>query len=173
VDKAEFFAIMGAFPKGVTIVTTLDDTGTPKGLTSNDIASVSAEPPMMLVCVNKTSNTLPALRATRRWVVNFLAAGRGELSNQFASKIPDKFTDVSWRPGKLGMPVLYADSIAYAECTTEQEIDAGDHVILLGRVEAGQQLGPSRTPLTHFRRTYAEWSDAFVVPAITVGHPTV
>ncbi len=157
---------MGAFPKGVTIVSTLDNTGNPKGLTSNDIASVSAEPPMMLICVNKASNTLPALRSTRRWAVNFLA-GRGELSNQFASKLIDKFTDVSWQPGKLGMPILYADSIAYAECTTEREIDAGDHVIFLSRAEEGESLAPNKTPLTHFRRTYAEWSDAFSTTAIT------
>jgi flavin reductase (DIM6/NTAB) family NADH-FMN oxidoreductase RutF len=127
---------------------------------------------MMLVCVNKTTNTLPALRSTRRWVVNVLASGRGELSNQFASKIPDEFTDVSWRPGTPGMPILCDDSIAYAGCTTEQEIDAGVHVILLGRVESGEALAPSKPPPTHFRRTYAEWSDASVVPALMVGTPT-
>ena len=65
VDKATFFAIMGAFPTGVTIVTTMDQNGEPKGLTSNAVASVSAEPPLMLVCVDKRSNTLEALRARR------------------------------------------------------------------------------------------------------------
>jgi flavin reductase (DIM6/NTAB) family NADH-FMN oxidoreductase RutF len=77
---------MGAFPTGVTIVTTLDERGQPKGLTSNAVCSVSPDPPLLLVCVDQCSNTLPALQHTRRFVVNYLVAGRGELSNLFASK---------------------------------------------------------------------------------------
>src|SRR5919202_4703650 len=103
-DRAQFFAIMGAFPTGVTIVATLDRDGQPKGLTSNAVCSVSADPPLMLVCVEKNSNTLQPLRESKRFVVNYLAAGRGELSNLFASKEPDKFAHVSWRPATNGMP---------------------------------------------------------------------
>jgi flavin reductase (NADH) len=157
VDKATFFAIMGAFPTGVTIVTTLDGDGQPKGLTSNAISSVSAEPPLMLVCVDKRSNTLPALRDSKKWVVNFLSSGRGDLSNLFASKEPDKFQGLSWRPANNGMPWLQADTLAHAECTTEQEIDAGDHVILIGRVDDGQPPAPGTHPLMYFRRTYGTW----------------
>src|ERR687887_268194 len=80
VDKATFFAIMGAFPTGVTIVTALDADGAPRGLTSNAVCSVSAEPPLLLVCVDKNSNTLPALRHSRRFVVNYLRAERNELA---------------------------------------------------------------------------------------------
>ena len=156
-DKATFFAIMGAFPTGVTVVTTLDEQGEPKGLTSNAVSSVSAEPPLMLVCVDKRSNTLPALRHTGKWVVNFLSAGRGDLSNLFASKEPDKFHAVSWHPAANGMPWLHKDSLAHAECTTDQEIDAGDHVILIGRVEAGQAAAPGTHPLLYFRRDYGTW----------------
>src|SRR5919206_4658402 len=103
-DRAQFFAIMGAFPTGVTIVATLDNEGQPKGLTSNAVCSVSADPPLMLVCVDKHSNTLPALRQSKRFVVNYLAAGRGELSNLFASKEPDKIARVAWPAGPHGMP---------------------------------------------------------------------
>lgn len=111
----------------------------------------------MLVCVDKRSNTLPALRHSRKWVVNFLAAGRGELSNVFASKEPDKFASVSWRPASNGMPLLHADSIAHAECALEQEVDAGDHVVMIGRVVAGEPPAPGTQPLMYFRRTYATW----------------
>ncbi len=159
-NKAAFFAVMGAFPTGVTIVTTLDEQGQPRGLTSNAIASVSADPPLMLACIDKRSNTLAAARHSGRWVVNFLAAGRGDLSNLFASKEPDKFADVSWKPASNGMPLLHADVIAHAECTTEQEIDAGDHVILIGRVVDGQPPAPGTKPLMYFRRTYGTWPDA-------------
>ena len=159
VDKASFFAIMGAFPTGVTVVTALDDNGEPRGLTSNAISSVSAEPPLVLVCVDKRSNTLPALRHSRRFVVNFLSNGRGDLSNLFASKAADKFADVAWRPAGNGMPWLHVDSLAHAECTTEQEIDAGDHVILIGRVTGGQPPSPGTQPLMYFRRTYGTWQE--------------
>jgi flavin reductase (DIM6/NTAB) family NADH-FMN oxidoreductase RutF len=158
VDKATFFAIMGAFPTGVTIVTTLDSDGHPKGLTSNAVCSVSAEPPLVLVCVDKRSNTLPALQQTRKFVVNYLVAGRGELSNLFASKEPDKFVDVAWRPASNGMPLLHADTLAHAECTTIQEIEAGDHIIIIGHVAGGQPAAPGTLPLLYFRRGYSTWT---------------
>ena len=91
---------MGAFPTGVGIVTTMDEHNQPQGLTSNALCSVSADPPLLLVCVDKNSNTLPALRHSKKFVVNYLSAGRGDLANLFASKEPDKFQNVSWRPGQ-------------------------------------------------------------------------
>src|SRR3977135_4659871 len=91
-DRATFFAIMGAFPTGVGIVTTLDEHNQPRGLTSNALCSVSADPPLLLVCVDKNSNTLPALRHSQKLVVNYLSAGRGGLGNllspQRAGQLP-------------------------------------------------------------------------------------
>jgi flavin reductase (DIM6/NTAB) family NADH-FMN oxidoreductase RutF len=157
VDKATFFAIMGAFPTGVTIVTALDQDGAPRGLTSNAVCSVSAEPPLILVCVDKRSQTLPALQASRGFVVNYLLAGRDELANLFASKEPDKFKDVAWRPAGNGMPLLHEDSLAHAECSVVQEIEAGDHIVFIGQVEGGEPPMPASQPLMYFRRTYGTW----------------
>lgn len=157
VDRATFTAIMGAFPTGVAVVTTLDADGRPRGLTSNALTSVSAEPPLVLVCVDRRSNTLPALQHTRKFVVNFLAEGRADLSNRFATKDPDKFAGVAWRPTASGIPVLHADSFAHAECVVEQEIEAGDHILFIGRVVAGRPPTPGVQPLMYFRRTYASW----------------
>jgi len=159
VDRATFFAIMSAFPTGVTVVTTMDGDGEPRGLTSNAVCSVSAEPPLLLVCVDKKSNTLPGLRHTGRFVVNYLAAGRGDLANRFASKEPDKFAGVSWRPAHNGMPWLHADSLAHAECSVTQEIEAGDHYVFLGQVDDGQAAAPGTQPLMYFRRTYGTWRE--------------
>ena len=88
--------------------------------------------------------TLPALRAGGRFVVNFLREGRSEIARLFASKRDDKFDQVDWRPSASGMPVLTADALAWAECVTVQELEPGDHVILLGQVEEGAAL-PTRT----------------------------
>ena len=158
-DRATFFAIMGAFPTGVGVVTALDEQNQPRGLTSNALCSVSAEPALMLVCVDKNSNTLSALRHSKKFVVNYLSAGRGDLANLFASKEPDKFQDVSWRPASNGMPWLHTDTIAHAVCNLKQELDAGDHLILLGEVVDGHAPSPGTKPLMYFRRTYGTWQD--------------
>ncbi|MBA3348556.1 MAG: flavin reductase family protein [Actinobacteria bacterium] len=154
VDRDGFLAIMSAFPTGVAIVTTLDEGGEPKGLTTNAICSVSADPPMLLVCVDRTSRTLAALRHARRFVVNFMSDGSAELCARFASKTEDKFAGVEWEPGLGGVPLLTADALAIAECRTEQELEVGDHLILTGFVEAGRPPDPERVPILYFRRTY-------------------
>jgi flavin reductase (DIM6/NTAB) family NADH-FMN oxidoreductase RutF len=156
-DRATFFAIMGAFPTGVGVVTTMDADNQPRGLTTNALCSVSADPPLLLVCVDKNSNTLPSLRHSKKFVVNYLSAGRGDLANVFASKEPDKFAGVAWRPAANGMPWLHVDTIAHAECTVQEEIEAGDHLIFLGLVETGQPPAPGTKPLMYFRRTYGTW----------------
>jgi flavin reductase (DIM6/NTAB) family NADH-FMN oxidoreductase RutF len=158
-DRATFFAIMGAFPTGVGVVTTLDEQGQAKGLTTNALCSVSADPPLVLVCVDRHSNTLPGLRHTRKFVVNYLSAGRGDLANLFASKEQDKFQNVSWRPAANGMPWLHTDSIAHAECNITNEIEAGDHFVFIAEVSDGQPPAPGTKPLMYFRRTYGTWHE--------------
>ncbi|MBA2331251.1 MAG: flavin reductase family protein [Actinobacteria bacterium] len=154
VSREELTSIMSAFPTGVAIVTTLDEHGEPRGLTTNAVCSVSADPPLLLVCVDRTSRTLAALQHAKRFVVNFMSDGRGDLCALFASKAEDKFADVRWEPGLGGVPCLTEDALAYAECLTEEELEAGDHLILIGRVEAGSAPDPERVPILYFRRAY-------------------
>ena len=152
---------MSAFPTGVAVVTTLDADGEPRGLTTNALCSVSAEPALLLISVDRESRTLPALLHSRRFVVNFLAERRDELAKRFASKAEDKFADVVWEPGLGGMPCLREDALAYAECETEQELEAGDHVIITGLVVAGMAPDPASVPILYFRR---EYSSPIVMP---------
>ena len=135
--RQSFFEIMASFPSGVAIVTTLDPEGAPRGLTTTAVSSVSAHPPTVLVCVDLGSRTLEALRARRRFVVNFMGQGRSQLCLLFASKADDKFDRVSWRPTETGLPLLEEDVLAWAECCTMHDLEVGDHVILVARVEAG------------------------------------
>src|SRR4051794_35071621 len=157
VDRATFFASMAAFPTGVTVVTTVDADGRPLGLTCNAFTSVSAEPPLVLVSLDRGSNTLPALLETRRFVVNFLAAGRGDLATTCAGKGDGKFAEISWTPSAHGLPVLEEDSIAYVICELAEEIEAGDHVLLLGRGHEARPPEPHAVPLLYFRRTFDRW----------------
>ena len=107
VERDDFFAIMSAFPTGVAIVTTLEPDGTPRGLTTNAVTSVSAEPPILLVCVDSDSRTLPALLHSKRFVVNFMRHDCAEICSLFASKADDKFSTVAWTPGLGGVPILH------------------------------------------------------------------
>ena len=158
IDREAFFEIMASFPSGVAIVTTLDEQGAPKGLTTTAVASVSAHPPLLLVCVDLASRTLPALQARRRFVVNFLREGRSELALRFASKAEEKFGSLSWRPTESGLPLLVDDALAWAECETAEELETGDHVILLGSVDAGGGPSDEDTPLLYYRRSWGVWA---------------
>ena len=128
IDRQSFFDVMASFPSGVAIVTTVAADGAPRGLTTTAVCSVSADPPTILVCVDLASRTLAALRASRRFVVNFMGEGRSELCLLFASKAEDKFAHVAWRPTPSGLPLLADDVLAWAECATMQELVVGDHV---------------------------------------------
>jgi flavin reductase (DIM6/NTAB) family NADH-FMN oxidoreductase RutF len=160
VDRDTFVEIMASYPAGVAIVTTLDADGTPRGLTTTAVSSVSAEPPLLLVCVDLTSRTLPALRAGGRFVVNFLREGRSEVARLFASKRDDKFEQVRWQATSSGMPCLAEDALAWAECVTVQELEPGDHVILLGQVEEGSGSADEDAPLMYYRRSWGVWKPA-------------
>ena len=149
---------MASFPSGVAIVTTIGEDGSPKGLTTTAVASVSAHPPVLLVCVDVASRTLAALRARRRFVVNFMREGRSELCLHFASKAEAKFAGVAWQPTESGLPLLVEDALAWAECETAEELETGDHVVVFGRVEAGAGPRDEATPLMYYRRSWGVWA---------------
>jgi flavin reductase (DIM6/NTAB) family NADH-FMN oxidoreductase RutF len=164
-DKKEFFEIMASFPTGVAIVTTVDQHGAPVGLTTSAICSVSAEPPLLLVCVDRSSRTLPALSASRRFLVHLVREGRDETCTRFASKQADKFRDIAWRPNPSGLPLLYDDAFAWLECGTMREIAAGDHLVIIGLVKTGRIRDDDLFPTVYFRRSYRGWErhrEAFV-----------
>jgi flavin reductase (DIM6/NTAB) family NADH-FMN oxidoreductase RutF len=159
-DRQAFFEVMASFPSGVAVVTTVDADGTPFGLTTTAVASVSADPPTLLVCVDLGSRTLPVLRSARRFVVNFMRAGRSELCLLFASKADDKFSRVAWRRTESGLPLLEHDALAWAEAATQQELVIGDHVVLIASVDAGAALGDGLAPLMYYRRSWGVWTPA-------------
>ncbi len=149
--------IMACFPSGVAIVTAREADGKPRGLTLSAFCAVSLDPPLVLVCVDKTSHTLPALQAAGGFTVNFLAGGREHLAVLYASKAEEKFEGISWRPPDLpeGGPVLQDDCAAYAVCWTRQAIEAGDHWVFIGEVREGSVI-EGRLPLVYHRRGFVD-----------------
>jgi flavin reductase (DIM6/NTAB) family NADH-FMN oxidoreductase RutF len=164
IDGQLFRAVLGSFPTGVTIVTTVGSDGMQRGFTCNAICSVSADPPLLLFCLAKKAGCVSAFLERKAFVVNFLAAGRGELSTRFASPVEDKFAGITWQPSALagGSPILVNDNVAYAECTLSQVVDAGDHHVLIGLVGGGATNGGN--PLIYLRRMYAAWPESDPAP---------
>jgi flavin reductase (DIM6/NTAB) family NADH-FMN oxidoreductase RutF len=146
---------MAAFPSGVVVLTAFGPDSLPRGLTVSAFCAVSLEPPLALACIDKTSNTLPALQHAGGFTANILAAGREQLARRMATKLTDKFDGIAWRRpvSDHGGPILEKDAVGYAVCTLKETIEAGDHWILIGNVVEGDH-DASRPPMIFSRRGY-------------------
>ncbi|TCN33088.1 flavin reductase family protein [Sinorhizobium americanum] len=125
----------GSFMTGVTVVTANDTSGRPIGFTANSFASVSIDPPLLLVCLAKTSRNFATMTMAKGFGVNVLSEKQMTVSNTFAKPVEDRFAAVEWKNGPHGAPILAGVS-AWFDCSTNEIVDAGDHAILIGRVEA-------------------------------------
>ncbi|QTD95074.1 flavin reductase [Burkholderia anthina] len=130
----------GAFMTGVTIVTTTRDDGQPLGFTANSFSSVSLDPALLLVSIAKTSSNFQTFSTTGHFAINILAEGQKELSNIFARPSDDRFAKVGWHLSAHRNP-LVDDVSAWFDCTTHAVIDAGDHALIVGKVEAFHSAG--------------------------------
>ena len=166
VGRDLYRAISASFPTGVVIVATLDENKAPKGLLTQAYIGLSTDPPLLLISIDRTSRTLPALQKRRAFVINFLREGAEDLATLFASKSDDKFRDVPWQPSPDadGSPILRDVSVAYAACRVTESREAGDHWIFIGSLEAGEVLGGA--PLMYYRRAYAAWPAERPAPSL-------
>ena len=151
VDASTFRKALGCFVTGVTVVTARDSGGLPHGFTANSFTSVSLDPPLVLVCVGDAVQSLEVFRACEGFAINILAESQQEISDTFATEGPDRFAEVRWRAGSRGSPILEG-CVAFLECVPWRRIEAGDHMILVGRVLAFEQS--VRRPLAYFRGSY-------------------
>ncbi|HEY1977932.1 MAG TPA: flavin reductase family protein [Candidatus Baltobacteraceae bacterium] len=143
----EFKHTMRHVPTGVTVVTSFKD-GEPRGITVSAFASVSADPPIVLICINRAARSYLFISASRAFCVNVLAGSQRDLAERFSGKIRDRqFDEMQYRVGETGAPVLEG-TIAHFECTVTEEHHAGSHSIFLGRVIAC--AGRPGTPLGYF-----------------------
>ena len=133
-DSKQLRNALGAFPTGVTILTTRDAEGELHGVTANSFSSVSLDPPLVLWSKAITSKSYPAFRDSGHFAVNILAEDQLVLSNHFARSVPDKFMGIEHSLGMGAVPVL-PGSAAHLECTKVATYPGGDHVVYLGRVE--------------------------------------
>jgi flavin reductase (DIM6/NTAB) family NADH-FMN oxidoreductase RutF len=161
-DRAELYReLLSSFPAGVTVVTAFDADGSPRGLTLIAFCGVSLEPPLVLVCVDRASNTLPAIQNSRGFTINFIGHRSDHVARLMATKSGDKFTRIAWSRPHLpeGGPVLHEDSAAHIVCRTWKALEAGDHWIFIGEVMEGA-TAEGQLPLVFHRRAFIDLSEA-------------
>jgi flavin reductase (DIM6/NTAB) family NADH-FMN oxidoreductase RutF/DNA-binding GntR family transcriptional regulator len=145
-DQQAFRDVIGRFASGLTVITTTVDRA-PFGTTASAVSSLSLEPPMVLVCLNKASETQAAILKAGAFCVNILAEGQQDLAYQLAGK-GDKFAGTGYQGGIDGVPVL-RDTLAHLECRVAETVTGGTHTVFLAHVAVA--AGREGAPLTYFR----------------------
>ena len=134
IEPSLYKEVMGAFPSGVTVVTTLDAYGEIVGITASAFSALSLDPALVLFCPNYASDTYPVLRDSQRFAIHLLAADQQAEAYAFAGKGKDKARGIDWQLSALGNPLL-ARATAIIECELWREYDGGDHAIIVGAVQ--------------------------------------
>jgi flavin reductase (DIM6/NTAB) family NADH-FMN oxidoreductase RutF len=153
-----FREVMGHFATGISVVTTFEaDDRTPAGITVNAFSSVSLEPALVMVALDRRRFITPMVREAGRYAVNVLGADQQALSDCFAhapvSPGRELFCGAAWTPGPTGLPLIDG-AIATLECTVVETFSAGDHDLFIGHVDSLEQHREGVAPLLYYRRRY-------------------
>jgi flavin reductase (DIM6/NTAB) family NADH-FMN oxidoreductase RutF/DNA-binding GntR family transcriptional regulator len=154
-EATAFRDVIGRFASGVTVVTTTLD-GKDFGTTASAMSSLSLEPPMLLVCLNRSSGTQKAILAAGRFGVNILSEDQAEVAQAFAVKSPDKFRDAAVVRGQLDVPLI-PGSLAQLECRVSETATGGTHTVFLAEVERAE--ASEGAPLTYYRGRFGRFED--------------
>lgn len=151
VSSADFRSALSRFASGVTVVTTKDAAGKRFGITVSAFCSVSLDPPLVLICIEKTTGSHHAFEQSGRFTVNILASNEPHVSDHFASLIEDKFAGIEHAVDEHGVPILQG-SLATLQCRLFKTLDGGDHSIFIGEVE--HVIVRDADPLVYFKGSY-------------------
>ena len=152
VEPALFRQLLGRFATGVTIITCRTAKDDPVGMTANSLGSVSLDPPLVLVSVEKVHEMHAALERATHYVFNVLSSEQEALSRRFAGAEPERFKGVSYHENDRGIAVLEG-CVAHIECEKHAAVPGGDHTVFIGLVVGGDAT--DRRPLLYYRGGYA------------------
>ena len=145
--------MLGRFPSGVTVVTTKAADGTDQGMTVSAFSSLSLDPPLVLICIEKSASVHGALTTASGFIVNVLSAKQEQIARRFAIVDIDRFEGVGFARSAQGYAIL-DDVLAVIECDRVSLCEGGDHTIIVGEVETTR--AESGTPLLYYRGGYAQ-----------------
>lgn len=155
IDNATFRWVLGSFASGVTVVT-VEHEGTYHGSTVASFCSLSLDPPLVLVCIDRHATSHTYIEQSGQFAVNILGEESADVSRHFASRNPDKFATIDYQLGVLGVPLL-DNAIATLECRVVSQFPGGDHSIFVGEVLSAAARDDAQ-PLLYFRRNYYQLS---------------
>lgn len=167
----DFRHVLGHFPTGVVAITATEPDGSPTGMTIGSFTSVSLDPPLVAFLPSKTSSTFPKIRDAGAFCVNVLSADQEDICRRFASHGAAKFDGTSWRPGPSGSPIIDG-VVAWIDCRIETIHDAGDHYIVIGRVD-DLATSAGDFPLLFFQGGYGKFTSPWLVMPPVAGMETV
>ncbi len=149
-DQVHFRDALGRFASGITVVTVSDGNNDVGGLTANAFSSLSLDPPLVLVCIDQLSKAREYIEAERHFTIHVLAEHQEEVALAFAQRGPDKAKGIGWTTSERGIPVL-DDYLVALECQLENQLEGGDHMIIVGRVLDIKVSDIEHAPLTYYR----------------------
>ncbi len=158
ISASEFKQAMQYWASGVTVVTTSSQEYGLQGMTVSAFSSVSAEPPLILCCLNGSADTIKGIDASQCFAVNVLAQTQHNVSNQFAGGCSqeERFAYHAWHTANTGAPLL-RESLMSLDCKLVEKVQAGSHWIVIGEVQACETRDGE--PLLYYRTRYRELSD--------------
>ncbi|MEV0602796.1 flavin reductase family protein [Streptomyces sp. NPDC050315] len=163
VDRGEFRRVLGHFASGVTVITAPGDAAAPApaGFACQSFASLSLDPPLVAFMVARTSTTWPVIARAGVFCVNILGAGQGTLCRSFAVSGADKFAGVRHAPAPVSGSPRLADVPAWIDCTVQAVHTGGDHLVVVGRVDAlgTDEAAAAAGPLLFHRGTFGEFRE--------------
>jgi flavin reductase (DIM6/NTAB) family NADH-FMN oxidoreductase RutF len=153
VDQSSFRSVLGRFASGVTVVTTVDKRGRDIGMTVSAFASLSLDPPLVLICVDHSASVYTPLSKATHFVANILSDGQEALARRFAEPNPNRFDGIGYQRGQTGGAIL-DEVLGYVECKVVDRHESGDHDIIIGSVEVATYN--EGKPLLYYRGGYAQ-----------------
>jgi flavin reductase (NADH)/flavin reductase len=158
-DQDAFKAGMRRLAASVTVLTVMRPGGRRHGMTATAICSVSAEPPTLLCCINRSTSAHEAFIDCGHFAINVLSASDGEIANRFASRLgrEERFEKGCWLAGESGVPLLES-AVANFECRRTKVVDVGTHSVIFGEVEAVRIRGEHVLPLLYAHGGYGRFS---------------
>lgn len=152
VDADAFRSALGRFASGVTVITTRAADSTDHGMTASAFCSVSLEPPLILVCIEKIASMHGALTSCTHFAVNVLAHDQEQVARRFAESEGNRFEGIGFSRGAHAIPII-DDALGVLECRRATTYDGGDHTIVVGEVETAAWR--DEKPLLYYRGGYA------------------
>lgn len=151
IDASAFRNLLGRFASGVTVVTAADNKGEHQGMTVSAFCSLSLDPPLVLMCIDKTATMFDILTTCERFTVNILSEHQEEIARRFAMTESAKFEGIGY--SVVDEAAVLDDVLAHAQCSRMNSVEAGDHTIVIGEVRSATVC--DGLPLLYFRGGYS------------------